>query len=120
MNVYRINLRFDLDDERERMAVEYLQQFPQRGKTTRNRFAVDALCAYISRIEQDDRPLLESIRQMLREEIGSAAITPSIHHFIQPHITEMRRNVAVGADNLISAILGIDQIYHTQRTFHIF
>ena len=50
MNVYRINLRFDLDDERERMAAEYLQQFPQRGKTTRNRFAVDALCAYISRI----------------------------------------------------------------------
>ena len=31
MNVYRINLRFDLDDERERMAAEYLQQFPQRG-----------------------------------------------------------------------------------------
>ena len=27
MNVYRINLRFDLDDERERMAAEYLQQF---------------------------------------------------------------------------------------------
>ena len=50
MNVYLINLRFDLDDERERMAAEYLQQFPQRGKTTRNRFAVDALCAYISRI----------------------------------------------------------------------
>ena len=51
MNVYRINLRFDLDDERERMAAEYLQQFPQRGKTTRNRFAVDALCAYIARME---------------------------------------------------------------------
>ena len=77
MNVYRINLRFDLDDERERMAAEYLQQFPQRGKTTRNRFAVDALCAYISRIEQDDRPLLESIRQMLREEIGGVSITPN-------------------------------------------
>ena len=76
--MYRINLRFDLDDERERMAAKYLQQFPQRGKTTRNRFAVDALCAYISRIEQDDRPLLESIRQMLREEIGSASITPTI------------------------------------------
>ena len=78
MNVYRINLRFDLDDDRERMAAEYLQQFPQRGKTTRNRFAVDALCAYISRMEQDDKPLLESIRQMLREEIGSASITPTI------------------------------------------
>ena len=78
MNMYRINLRFDLNDERERLAAEYLQQLPQRGKTTRNRFAVDALCAYISRIDQDDKPLLESIRQMLREEIGGASVTPTI------------------------------------------
>ena len=78
MNTYRINLRFDLNDERERLAAEYLQQLPQRGKTTRNRFAVDALCAYISRIDQDDKPLLESIRQMLREEIGGASVTPTI------------------------------------------
>ena len=107
MNVYRINLRFDLDDERERMAAEYLQQFPQRGKTTRNRFAVDALCAYISRIEQDDRPLLESIRQMLREEIGSAAITPTIPA-VQAENTELtdeqkkenRRNVLQDLDDL--------------------
>ena len=107
MNVYRINLRFDLDDERERMAAEYLRQFPQRGKTPRNRFAVDALCAYISSIEQDDRPLLESIRQMLREEIGSANITAPIP-VIQTVNTELteeqkeenRRNVLQDLDDL--------------------
>ena len=107
MNVYRINLRFDLDDERERMATEYLQQFPQRGKTTRNRFAVDALCAYISRIEQDDRPLLESIRRMLREEIGSATITPTIpavqsvnSELTEEQKEENRRNVLQDLDDL--------------------
>ena len=107
MNVYRINLRFDLDDERERMAAEYLQQFPQKGKTTRNRFAVDALCAYISRIEQDDRPLLESIRQMLREEIGSASISPTIPvvQMVNTELTEAqkeknRRNVLQDLDDL--------------------
>ena len=107
MNVYRINLRFDLDDERERMAAEYLQQFPQRGKTTRNRFAVDALCAYISRIEQDDRPLLESIRQMLREEIGSTTITSTIPavQVVSTELTEEqkeenRRNVLQDLDGL--------------------
>ena len=107
MNVYRINLRFDLDDERERMAAEYLQQFPQPGKTTRNRFAVDALCAYISRIEQDDRPLLESIRQMLREEIGSASITQTIPavQTVNTELTEEqkeenRRNVLQDLDDL--------------------
>ena len=107
MNVYRINLRFDLDDERERMAAEYLQQFPQRGKTTRNRFAVDALCAYISRIEQDDSPLLESIRLMLREEIGSACIAPTIPavQAVNTELTEEqkeenRRNVLQDLDGL--------------------
>ena len=107
MNVYRINLRFDLDDDRERMAAEYLQQFPQRGKTTRNRFAVDARCAYISRMEQDDKPLLESIRQMLREEIGSATITPTIPavQAVNTELTEEqkeenRRNVLQDLDDL--------------------
>ena len=107
MNVYRINLRFDLDDERERMAAEYLQQFPQRGKTTRNRFAVDALCAYISRIEQDDRPLLESIRQLLREEIGSSNITAPVPvvQTVSTKLTEEqkeenRRNVLQDLDDL--------------------
>ena len=107
MNVYRINLRFDLDDERARMAAEYLQQFPQRGITTRNRFAVDALCAYISRVQQDDRPLLESIRQMLREEIGSASITPTIPavQTVNTELTEEqkeenRRNVLQDLDEL--------------------
>ena len=107
MNACRINLRFNLDDERERLAAEYLQQLPQRGKTTRNRFAVDALCAYISRVEQDDKPLLESIRQMLREEIGSASVTPTIP-VIQTVNTELtedqkeqnRRNVLQDLDDL--------------------
>ena len=107
MNVYRINLRFDLNDDRERLAAEYLQQLPQRGKTTRNRFAVDALCAYISRMEQDDKPLLESIRQMLREEIGSASITSTIPavQVVSTELTEEqreenRRNVLQDLDEL--------------------
>ena len=107
MNVYRINLRFDLNDERERMAAEYLQQLPQRGKATRNRFAVDALCAYISRVEQDDKPLLESIRQMLREEIGGASMIPTISavQTVSTELTEEqkkenRRNVLQDLDEL--------------------
>ena len=107
MNVYRINLRFDLDDERERMAAEYLQQFPQRGKTTRNRFAVDALCAYISRIEQDDKPLLESIRLLLREEFSGMSIAsadPSVQtvntELTEEQKEENRRNVLQDLDDL--------------------
>ena len=107
MNVYRINLRFDLDDERERMAAEYLQQLPQRGKTTRNRFAVDALCAYISRMEQNDKPLLESIRLLLREEFGGMSIAsavPSVQtvntELTKEQKEENRRNVLQDLDDL--------------------
>ena len=107
MNTYRINLRFDLDDERERMAAEYLQQLPQRGKITRNRFAVDALCAYISRVEQDDKPLLESIRQMLREEFSGMSITQAVPavQTVNTELTEEqkeenRRNVLQDLDDL--------------------
>ena len=107
MNTYRINLRFDLNDERERTAAEYLQQLPQRGKTTRNRFAVDALCAYISRVEQDDKPLLESIRQMFREEFSGMSITqavPSVQtvntDLTEEQREENRRNVLQDLDEL--------------------
>ena len=107
MNTYRINLRFDLNDERERLAAEYLQQLPQRGKTTRNRFAVDALCAYISRVEQNDKPLIESIRQMLREEIGGASMIPTVPavQTVSTELTEEqkeenRRNVLQDLDDL--------------------
>ena len=107
MSVYRINLRFDLNDERERLAAEYLQRLPQKGKSTRNRFAVDALCSYISRVEQDDKPLLESIRQLLREEFSSVNVTPAAPAF-QTAETEMteaqqeenRKNVLQDLDNL--------------------
>ena len=108
MNVYRINLRFDLNDERERIAAEYLQQLPQRGKTTRNRFAVDALCAYISRIEQDDKPLLESIRQMLREEIGGASISPTIPviQTVRTELTEEQKE-----ENRCNVLQDLDDLF---------
>lgn len=107
MNAYRINLRFDLDDERERLAAEYLQRLPQRGKTTRNRFAVDALCTYISRVEQDDKSLIESIRQLLREEFSSMSVTlaSSPVQTVSLELTEEqkeenRRNVLQDLDDL--------------------
>ena len=107
MSVYRINLRFDLNDERERLAAEYLQRLPQKVNSTRNRFAVDALCGYISRVEQDDKPLLESIRQLLREEFSSVNVTPAVPAFqtAETQMTEAqkeenRKNVLQDLDDL--------------------
>ena len=58
-------------------------------------------------VEQNDKPLLESIRQMLREEIGGARISPSIPvvQTVNTELTEEqkeenRRNVLQDLDEL--------------------
>ena len=69
MSDYRINVRFHDDNEEERRAAEYLKTLHR----SRNQFVVDAVLAHM-----DDTKLLDNIRQMLREEIGSVSIAPTI------------------------------------------
>jgi hypothetical protein len=69
MSDYRINVRFHDDNEEERRAAEYLKSL----RRSRNQFVVDAVLAHM-----DDTKLLDNIRQMLREEISSANISPTI------------------------------------------
>ena len=64
MGVYRTSVRFDLRNEREKRAADYLKSL-KHGEG--NRFIVDAVLA---RIDADnDTGLLAQIRQMLREEV---------------------------------------------------
>lgn len=64
MGVYRTSVRFDLQNEREKRAADYLKRL-KHGEG--NRFIVDAVLA---RIDADnDTGLLAQIRQMFREEV---------------------------------------------------
>lgn len=68
MSVYRMTLRFNLEDAQERGAAEYLQGL-KHGDC--NRFVVGAVLA---RIKEDcackvDSTLLDSIRRIFREEM---------------------------------------------------
>ena len=68
MSVYRMTLRFNLEDAKERGAAEYLQKL-RHGDG--NRFVVSAVLA---RIKEDcackvDSTLLDSIRRIFREEV---------------------------------------------------
>lgn len=62
MKDYRLNVRFHMEDERERLAAEFLKEMPHG----RNRFIVEAVLA-----RMDDDRLMESIRQIFREEMQS-------------------------------------------------
>ena len=96
MSDYRINVRFHDDNEEERRAAEYLKTLHR----SRNQFVVDAVLAHM-----DDTKLLDNIRQMLREEIGSVSIAPTIPvvQTVNTELTEAqkeenRRNVLADLD----------------------
>ena len=78
MGVYRTSVRFDLRNEREKRAADYLKRL-KHGEG--NRFIVDAVLA---RIDADnDTGLLAQIRQMFREEVklvpAAAPAAPAEH-----------------------------------------
>ena len=78
MGVYRITTRFDLGNEAEKRAADYLKSL-KHGEG--NRFVVDAVLARID--GSDDTRLVEQLRRMFREEIraipvAAAAATPAV------------------------------------------
>ena len=68
MSVYRMTVRFNLEDDEERGAAEYLQSL-KHGDC--NRFVVNAVLARIKEESAGkvDPTLLDSIRQIFREEV---------------------------------------------------
>ena len=68
MSVYRITVRFNLDDAEERGAAEYMQSL-KHGDC--NRFVVNAVLARIKEESTGmvDPTLLDSIRRIFREEV---------------------------------------------------
>ena len=78
MGVYRTSVRFDLRNEREKRAADYLKSL-KHGEG--NRFIVDAVLARID--SSDDTGLVAQIRQMLREEVklvpAAAPAAPAVH-----------------------------------------
>ena len=70
MSDYRINVRFHADIPAEKKAAEYLQTLNK----SRNKFIVDAVIAYMNKESADNETLLESIRQIFREEVQTVAV----------------------------------------------
>ena len=69
MDDYRINTRFNLKDEAERSAADYLKSLGRK----RNQFIVQAVIAKIEENNSKDS-LLESIRQIFREEVQTVSV----------------------------------------------
>lgn len=86
MSKYRINVRFNTDDEKQAAAVGFLQSLQK----SRNAFIVSAVLDAIARQSVNESDLLENIRQVIREELQevSFAATPPVFEQVQPELTE--------------------------------
>ena len=86
MSKYRINVRFDLDKQKEAKAAQYLQSLDK----SRNAFMVTAILNEMQRQTSVNGFLLDDIRQIIREELQevSFAAASSVFEQVQLELTE--------------------------------
>ena len=98
MSDYRINVRFHDNVPAEKKAAEYLQTLNK----SRNKFIVDAVIAYMNKESADNETLLESIRQIFREEVQTVAVVsaPSTSVAATAELTEEQK--AENAKNVLA------------------
>ena len=89
MDDYRINTRFNLKDEAERSAADYLKSLGRK----RNQYIVQAVLTQIEKNNSNDS-LLENIRQIFREEVQTVSVVatqPVPSAAITPELTEEQK-----------------------------
>lgn len=98
MSDYRINVRFHTDVPAEKKAAEYLQALNK----SRNKFIVDAVIAHMNKENADNETLLESIRQIFREEVQTVAVVaaPPTTVAVTAELTEEQK--AENAKNVLA------------------
>ena len=72
-NHYRLNVRFDMDDENERRAAEYLAELNNEKDKSRNRFIVEAVISFMERQSSNRDFTLDDVRQVFREELSEVS-----------------------------------------------
>lgn len=76
MSIYRMTLRFNLEDETERKAAEFLKQLDCKEHKSKNHFVIDLITAYIDSLNKDQQEdaFIEKIRLVFREEVADISI----------------------------------------------
>ena len=67
-NVYRLNVRFDCSDEKQRELAERLQDIGRTQHASINSIVIEAIQEHFERAEQSEI-LAETLRTILREEL---------------------------------------------------
>lgn len=68
-DVYKMTVRFDLTDARERALAEFMQTLDVKKYQSRNQFMIDALADYVDLQSITREQHEENIRSIIREEM---------------------------------------------------
>ena len=68
-DVYKMTVRFDLTDARERYLAEYMQTLDVKKYQSRNQFVLDAIADYVDLQSITREQHEEDIRNIIREEM---------------------------------------------------
>ena len=68
-DVYKMTVRFDLTDARERALAEYMQTLDVKRYQSRNQFTIDALADYVDLQSITREQHEDDIRSIIREEM---------------------------------------------------
>ena len=74
-DVYRLNVRFDLNNAEEAEAAVFLQRLSETDRKSRNRFIVNAVLEQIRRQGRSYDFSLDDIRQVFKEELQGMSVT---------------------------------------------
>ena len=79
-NLYRVTVRFDLDDEEERRTADYLRSLDTNRFGSLNKFMINAAESYIRGIENigGNNFTLDDIRQVFREETRNISVAAPV------------------------------------------
>ena len=70
-DVYKMTVRFDLTDARERYLAEYMQTLDVKKYQSRNQFVLDAIADYVDLQSITREQHEEDIRNIIREEMSA-------------------------------------------------
>jgi len=99
-NDYRLNLRFRLDNPKEKQVTDYLQSL--QG-ISRNKFVIEAIISYIEK--QNTKALtIDDIRSIFKEELKAVSLVSAGNEVHQPKILTEEEQ----AENIQNVIEDLD------------
>ena len=86
MNIERLGIRFNLDKEKDRKALEFLQGYDKERYKSLNKFLIEIISEYAENynIEKEQSDFLEQVISTKRQELKTNATLTLANLFSQP------------------------------------